>query len=904
MAAGYTGFDWAAYAANLAANPQQPPVIPAFDPQLIADVQAARDEYSAKVGRTDWLQFTGEGTPPGDTGQFYDAWFTVHHGFWEWIQQTKPELAAKINHFPYTFYKAMGPDFETFSTDPGGLTDVIIATDAIMGHFKDNALRHLAVAIASGVVGGALSAASAAGAAADDAVAAAGAADTSGFVENIVGATAATDAASSAVTSAISAATGGASLSFGSVASDIASQIGSTLVDSGSVWGKLGQVALAKLEDSLLGSNSKVNDALARVIGGINDTIQKGGNVFDSLGKIAVDAITKTAEDSAGIYTSVFRGIGDEISKSIDASEQANKETAAVIQKGIAEQAEQSKELQEQTAREISDEISALSTASDSALAVTRDAIEKTGSGTIQATADAADQISSAVDRGFAGAVTGISGVAGIDTPLPAEEIHQRMNEAFQSLMNNADCPPDFAAFMSEFVGRVAGVWNPIGGAVTAYGLIEMYKSILDPVMAVVGNCLAQTAARIVPTSLPGAGELREMLNRELIDDNEAIDTLLRQGFNLDRATHLLNLRKNEPQVGIVQAWYLRGFVTPDRAVEMLKHLGYDAESVENLLKMSFFVPPVQDLISMAVREVFTPAIAEKYGQNEDFPDIFATYARLQGVDQEWARRYWAAHWSLPGIGQIFEMFQRGVINRGELDTALRAVDVMPYWRDKLTAIAYRPLARVDLRRLQALGLIDRDELQKRYQDIGYSPSDARLLATFTVQLNDPTASDDVNSLVGITRAMALKLYGQGVFTEEQTRTVLKKAKVSTGAQNVLLRDIDIEREIKHREQMADIVIANFKAGNFGYNEAHARLSGLGLTATELDHYTAKLEVSAAAQTRLPTKGDLDKLHDAKVIGDVEYLGMLETLGYPLVWATKFLELQKKTPPKTKQAPP
>ncbi|GAH93918.1 unnamed protein product, partial [marine sediment metagenome] len=44
-------------------------------------------------------------------------------------------------------------------------------------------------------------------------------------------------------------------------------------------------------------------------------------------------------------------------------------------------------------------------------------------------------------------------------------------------------------------------------------------------------------------------------------------------------------------------------------------------------------------------------------------------------------------HWSLPSPSQGFEMLHRGVIDEAELNMLLRALDIMPFWREKLTKV-------------------------------------------------------------------------------------------------------------------------------------------------------------------------------------------------------------------------
>lgn len=151
--------------------------------------------------------------------------------------------------------------------------------------------------------------------------------------------------------------------------------------------------------------------------------------------------------------------------------------------------------------------------------------------------------------------------------------------------------------------------------------------------------------------------------------------------------------------------------------------------------ELAYQIPPVADIITMAVREAFTPEIAARFGQYQDLPPEFVTWAGKKGLSEEWATRYWAAHWSLPSPQQGFEMLHRGVIDRNDLSLLLRALDVMPYWRDKLMQISYNPLTRIDVRRMYNLKVLTRDEVTQAYREIGYNETNAERLTVFTVEL-------------------------------------------------------------------------------------------------------------------------------------------------------------------------
>jgi len=190
--------------------------------------------------------------------------------------------------------------------------------------------------------------------------------------------------------------------------------------------------------------------------------------------------------------------------------------------------------------------------------------------------------------------------------------------------------------------------------------------------------------------------------------------------------------------------------------------------------ELAYQIPPVADIITMAVREAFTPAIAARFGQYEDLPTPYVEWVQKKGLSKEWAERYWAAHWSLPSPQQGFEMLHRGVIGEGDLNMLLRALDIMPFWRDKLTQIAYRPLSRVDVRRMFALGVIDKAGVYKAYTDLGYNAYNADLMTKFTVAY---TRGIEEREEAARERAKAVATAN---WTTAQTLTFLKAGLITT----------------------------------------------------------------------------------------------------------------------------
>jgi hypothetical protein len=83
----------------------------------------------------------------------------------------------------------------------------------------------------------------------------------------------------------------------------------------------------------------------------------------------------------------------------------------------------------------------------------------------------------------------------------------------------------------------------------------------------------------------------------------------------------------------------------------------------------------------------------------------------------------WIAHWDLPSVGQGFEMLHRGEITEDQLTKLLKAKDIMPFWRDKLTAISWVLPGRIEARMLAQYGLVDKAWLIDLLEKDGLAPA-------------------------------------------------------------------------------------------------------------------------------------------------------------------------------------
>jgi hypothetical protein len=189
-----------------------------------------------------------------------------------------------------------------------------------------------------------------------------------------------------------------------------------------------------------------------------------------------------------------------------------------------------------------------------------------------------------------------------------------------------------------------------------------------------------------------------------------------------------------KPATGDIIQFELRKDPTLTNLWEALRRVGVHPKYWDLYKELAFPIPPIQDIITMAVREAFSPEIASRFGQYDDLPPAFVEWAAKKGLSREWAERYWAAHWGLPSPQQGFEMLHRGIIGKEDLELLMRALDIMPYWREKMIQMSYEPLTRIDVRRMYQLGVLDEAEVYKSYQSIGYDDINSKRMTDFTVK--------------------------------------------------------------------------------------------------------------------------------------------------------------------------
>jgi hypothetical protein len=355
---------------------------------------------------------------------------------------------------------------------------------------------------------------------------------------------------------------------------------------------------------------------------------------------------------------------------------------------------------------------------------------------------------------------------------------------------------------------------------------------------------LADEKARSTLISPPDALAL---MQRKALNTIQFKEILAKQGYTDQDIISLGALALKTFDENTIRALFLRGIITDETHKGLLSELGYNDATIHLVSQLYEVLPNVSDLVRFAVREVYSPDITAKYGQFEDFPQRFAQEAAKQGLSNEQAKNYWAAHWELPSINMGYDMLHRGIISQDELATLLRTLDVMPFWRDKLIKLSYSPLTRVDIRRLYKEGILTETQVKQSYKEIGYDEQKANWLTQFTIKGGVITSEDGQDKIKDLSQTALIAAYKRGHLTRSQTKQDLINLGYDANEAEILLGIADYDehqrlhpdRSLQHNEKLLSYTIRAYQKSNISQSDALEFLQEAGLTAqeaqTELD---------------------------------------------------------------------
>jgi hypothetical protein len=363
------------------------------------------------------------------------------------------------------------------------------------------------------------------------------------------------------------------------------------------------------------------------------------------------------------------------------------------------------------------------------------------------------------------------------------------------------------------------------------------------------------------------------------------------QGYTIDRILAMAQAELSELDLSLSIALYRRKIIDITELSNRLRALHINPDRVTQLIQATDIIPNVSDLIRMAVREAFSPEVVNKFNYDEGFPTAVLEHTQKQGLSDEWVKRYWYAHWELPSPQLGYEMLHRLRPNRTktpfteqDLDLLLRTADYAPYFRERMKAVSYTPLTRVDIRRIYKLGIIDANEVKERYMDIGYTEADAKILADFTVKYEDEQGGDKRVKYKDLSLSLIMDLYTKGALSENDFHTKVMAMGYDEEEYKLIIEYANLKHKnsstIDYKEQfiksMTKDISDAYSARMIDRADAEDALNRLGISPINIKYILDKSDYDASLDD---LNIELKAIHQGYTSGAIKRDEMIAKLG-------------------------
>ncbi|MBA7532446.1 hypothetical protein ES705_24672 [subsurface metagenome] len=448
-----------------------------------------------------------------------------------------------------------------------------------------------------------------------------------------------------------------------------------------------------------------------------------------------------------------------------------------------------------------------------------------------------------------------------------------------------------------------------LAGAMTVLGFVSQVTPVV--------RAATHGMNRLWPNETLDPASAVAARRRQLSEIFDYSDELKAQGFDEGRQKLMYDLSKQ--LLGLIEliTLYRRGGLeTKAELYAEADKVGWAQPEVDYMIRVTEVIPSAGDIIRYAVREVYTPEIAEAFGQFDELPEVLA-HADLDikaaGMSEETFKKEWAAHWLLPSIMQGFEMLHRGVIpfkstgtSALSLERLMIALDIMPAWRAPLKDISYSPYTRVDVRRMHKIGVLDEAAVFTAYADVGFSPfapgcehetvaaafacetcrheSKVGHMLDFTILYNaDPpdaerTVTDAERDL---TKSDILTGLRDGLLEESEATGALGILGYDADEVAYYLAKIEYQRDKDELSDSTHYLHDAYIKGVITFGEVTDELGKLNLPAKMTDYYLKVWDLEKIARTNKPTKSELMTFWRKKIINEETWHAEMVGLGYP-----------------------
>jgi hypothetical protein len=234
------------------------------------------------------------------------------------------------------------------------------------------------------------------------------------------------------------------------------------------------------------------------------------------------------------------------------------------------------------------------------------------------------------------------------------------------------------------------------------------------------------------------------------------------------------------------------------------------------LRKYEPLIPGAADLVNMVVKEAFVDSF------RTPAPELFAKYMQEAGFSRFWADTFWTAHWRPLEFGTATDLFHRGLIDRNELIRRFVILDYRPDDAPKLAELIFRLPNRVEARIMTRFGLLSDAQIDEILRAEGvredYIPALRTMMSEFAL-----------TSIFGRTETTAISGYEDGLVNDSDFISLMEQIKRPKGVIDQDLKLAKYKRVLEFRRFQIKTISEAMDKGIITIEEGKKELEKIAL---------------------------------------------------------------------------
>lgn len=390
-------------------------------------------------------------------------------------------------------------------------------------------------------------------------------------------------------------------------------------------------------------------------------------------------------------------------------------------------------------------------------------------------------------------------------------------------------------------------------------------------------------------TPLPN--DLATLINikfRGQITQDELYSEGARLGLSHKRIDNALLASSPLPPIDVITQDFMRGYINEQQHDGFLGRRGFSLDDIK-LIKASYnIIPPPTDITRMADKHIFSSDIPTYFGQYTEIPQPYIDAMQQWGLGGDWTKKLWAAHWSLPGLQDVFSMFHRGIITEDQLNGFFSLTDILPFFREQLKKLNYSLITRVDIRRFYAEGVFTEAQVRDAYIKLGFDATNADLQTQFTVLHERASELPAKIKIKNLTESLVVKAYKSNVIGKQEAINRLGLVGYLPAEASIIL---DLENQLDNSSILADKtqhyhdrllnhILASFSKATISEAEARQYLLQIGVPSAEVESELTYTNIERVLALKEYAEQHVRSAYSSGQLSKVDATNLLTSIGF------------------------